>query len=230
MSCPLKSVALRKAIAHVLLVPELSGVLCSFDRLIAPLLGLGGGGVSNDFVKIDHHLLVSAFRCGECQYTLPYLDLGIDEVGSDVSSLLLVRVAQRRGKSDRVYEFGRFSSASDIKTITSAGSRDSMSFHPLDQPSVKRSLDKRIPQNVKDDLRFFLQKEMTEQKTRQLANAKKSRAREAKKAISEAKQQRRQQRRRNQEAQQNHPIRLVQCHHRFAKSQGEIPVCRMRCS
>ena len=187
MSCPPKSVALRKAIAHVLLAPELSGVLCSFDRLIAPLLGLGGGGVSDDFVKIYCNLLVLAFRGGECQYTLPYLDLGIDEVGSDVSSLLLVRVAQRRGKSDRVYEFGRFSSASDIKTITSAGSRDSMSFHPLDQPSVKRSLDKRIPQNVKDDLRFFLQKEMTEQKTRQLANAKKSRDGEAKKALSEAK-------------------------------------------
>mmetsp|Transcript_38902 Transcript_38902/g.68394 ORF Transcript_38902/g.68394 Transcript_38902/m.68394 type:complete len:84 (+) Transcript_38902:149-400(+) len=67
MPCTPKSVALRKAIAHVLLSPELSGVLCSFDQLIVPLLGLGGGGVSDDFVKIDHNLLVSAFRCGECQ-------------------------------------------------------------------------------------------------------------------------------------------------------------------
>eukprot|EP00579_Thalassiosira_antarctica_P028751 CAMPEP_0202020846 /NCGR_PEP_ID=MMETSP0905-20130828/45432_1 /ASSEMBLY_ACC=CAM_ASM_000554 /TAXON_ID=420261 /ORGANISM="Thalassiosira antarctica, Strain CCMP982" /LENGTH=80 /DNA_ID=CAMNT_0048582545 /DNA_START=120 /DNA_END=359 /DNA_ORIENTATION=- len=62
MPCTPKSVALRKAIAHVLLSPELSGVLCSFDQLIVPLLGLGGGGVSDDFVKIDHNLLVSAFN------------------------------------------------------------------------------------------------------------------------------------------------------------------------
>ena len=159
MSCPPKSVALQKAIAHVLLAPELSGVLCSFNWLITSLLGLGGGGVSDNFLKINHNLLVSAFRCSEYQYTLPYIDLGINKVGSDVSSLLLVRVAQRRGKSGRVCEFGRFSSASDINTISSDGLRDSVSFHQLNQPSVKRLLDRRIPQNVKDKLCIFYRRQ-----------------------------------------------------------------------
>ena len=165
ISCPSKSVTLQNVVAHVLLAPELLGVLCSFDWLITPLLGLGGGGVSDNFVKTNHDLLVSAFRYGEHKYILPYLDL-IHEGGSDAHSSLFVRVAQRKGKSGKVYKFGRFSSASDSKTIPSAGSRDSMLLHPLDQSSVKRLLDRMIPQNVKDDLRIFLWKERNEQKKR----------------------------------------------------------------
>ena len=71
MSCPLKIAALQNAVARVLLTPEWLVVLCSFDRLVALLLGLCGGGVSDDFVKIDCNLLVLVFRCGKCQYTLP---------------------------------------------------------------------------------------------------------------------------------------------------------------
>ena len=78
---------------QLLMCSGLLEVLCSFGRIIAPLLGLGDGGFSDDFVEINFNLLVLALRCGEFQYTFLYLNLGIGKGGSGAHSSILVRVA-----------------------------------------------------------------------------------------------------------------------------------------
>ena len=94
----------------------------------------------------------------------------------------------------------------------------------------KRSLDRRIPHNVKDELQmFFYRRRGPNRRQGNLPMQKRHKIGKQKRPHWRQRQQQRQQQRRNQEAQQNHPIRLVQCHLRFTKSQGEMPVCRMSC-
>ena len=90
----------RTVIAHILLVPELRNILCSFDRLIAPLLMLGGGLGRSEYAEISRKLLLLATRKGENEYILPYSNMGPKFEGKRYQDMfILFRVAKRVGKS-----------------------------------------------------------------------------------------------------------------------------------
>ena len=66
-------------------------------------------GVSNDaIVKIDHALLVAAFRSDEREYIMRYdTAFGIDGDGSD-EHYIFVHNAMEFGRYDRAYKFAQF--------------------------------------------------------------------------------------------------------------------------
>ena len=76
-----KTAAVRRAVAHILLHPDLAGgICCTFDQLIVPLNYLGGGMGKDEYAAVDFPLLQKAFSKygGRVSHDpVAYLDLGI---------------------------------------------------------------------------------------------------------------------------------------------------------
>ena len=51
----------HKVVAHILLVPDLDGIIYTFEQLIVPLDVLSNGVGNDALAIIDHNCLVNAF-------------------------------------------------------------------------------------------------------------------------------------------------------------------------
>ena len=177
------SEALRRAVAHILLDPELDGVLCSFDNLISPLNCLGGSG-SDDVAIVDTGLIQRSFKeyTPEKDYFKTYSELGID-IPDAGNHILLIRNARRIGKGNKYYQFCHVREGDKSNTP----SADTVKWpHPLNHGTVKRRLDKSVPQGIKDALKLFLIQVKQEEKSKAAYNAKISQARAQKAAKKSA--------------------------------------------
>ena len=52
---------IRKAVAQILLAPDLDVVLCTFEYIITPLNMLDNAVDNDEFAQVDHKLMMSAF-------------------------------------------------------------------------------------------------------------------------------------------------------------------------
>ena len=86
--------------AYVLLKPQLCGVQCTFDQLIASLNYFGGGVGKDAYATVTCELMQKSFeKFGKGESTTTYNLLGIDGVDSGDLSLL-IRNEIKRGKAD----------------------------------------------------------------------------------------------------------------------------------
>ena len=92
---------LQNAIAQILVVTDLEDIPCSLKQLVVPLDVLCSG-VSNDaLAKINHALLVAAFRSEKREYIMHYDTVfGISGNGSN-EHYCFVRSAMEFGRHDR---------------------------------------------------------------------------------------------------------------------------------
>ena len=72
-----KFAIIGKAVAQILLAPIFDGVLCTFEHIITPLNMLGNVVGHDNFVQVDHKLMMSAFQSGDKEYIIPYKNIGI---------------------------------------------------------------------------------------------------------------------------------------------------------
>ena len=92
---------LQNAIAQILLVTDLEDILCSFEQLVVPLDVLCSGVRNDALAKIDHALLVAAFRSDKREYIIRYdTAFGISGNGSN-EHYCFVRNAMEFGRHDR---------------------------------------------------------------------------------------------------------------------------------
>ena len=82
MSFPPKDAPIWKAILHVLLAPELLGVVCGFDQLITQIKPPSGRSGDDNFVEVDCKLIKHAFtQKGISEYKARYIDMDIEDDG-----------------------------------------------------------------------------------------------------------------------------------------------------
>ena len=174
----------QRAVAQILLAPDLAGVLCTFEHIITPLNMLGDAVGNDEFAQVDHKLMMSAFQSGDREYIIPYKDLGISDEASHVLHYLLVRIGKRVSRSRTVYEFGRFTidaKSSDTFTIHSdiipTGCHVNTTLsHPLGKRSFTKNLGDRIHKDTSDELGKFLKLRSIDQKNRLVRDKRKMRA------------------------------------------------------
>lgn len=165
MWCAPKAAPIRRAVIHALRVSELSGVVCSFDRLIGPVTLMGGGGRIDNFSEVDVDLIIRAFRIkGSDEFTISYKDMGVEDGGANY---LTCRVGKKNTSKNgkRFYECARF--AKENNPPPNLMGHDDAYSHPLKMPSLNKKIKRVVPQNVQDELSVYLIEYKEEKKNKQ---------------------------------------------------------------
>ena len=137
----------------MLLEPQLCGVRCTFDPLIASLNYLGGGVGKDAYATVTCELMQKLFeKFGKGESKTTYDLLGID--GVDAGDLtLLIRNGIKRGKADRMYEICR-GTEEQLVHLPKVGTP--VPDHPMNKPSFSKVLNDLVPKEVRDELGVFL--------------------------------------------------------------------------